>query len=184
MRFGACLKGSRSYWNKGKGELDDIIIEVRTPTVFFTLSAAYTKWHALHRIMLGMPPSNPSDHQRWRIQNIIANPHHASQYIHRRFVIFLEEVLQKGLQHLPSLTPCCTDSFSPTQQMAFNIVLSHFNHSNSIPPLEMIIQGTAGTRKSFLISCLADAFASIHPDKPSPLLLLAPTGVAAFHINA
>jgi len=56
-----------------------------------------TKWHDLHQMMPGIPPTDPADRNRWRIKNIIANPHLASQYIHCRFTLFLEEVLKKGL---------------------------------------------------------------------------------------
>ena len=48
----------------------------------------------------------------------------------------------------------------------------------------MVIQGTAGTRKSYFICCLQSALQSTSEDSSSPLLLLAPTGVAVFNINA
>ena len=35
------------------------------------------------------------------------------------------------------------DSLSPTQRMAFDVVISHFRNTTSAPSLKMVIQGTA-----------------------------------------
>lgn len=48
----------------------------------------------------------------------------------------------------------------------------------------MIVQGTAGTRKSYLIARIRKALTSKSPQQKSQLLTLAPTGVAAFNIHA
>ena len=48
----------------------------------------------------------------------------------------------------------------------------------------MVIQGTAGTDKSYLISCLKSALQTPYEQSASPLLLLAPIGVASFNIHA
>lgn len=40
MRFGTSLRGTWSYWAKSKGELIDLLEQLGTPTIFFTLSAA------------------------------------------------------------------------------------------------------------------------------------------------
>lgn len=48
----------------------------------------------------------------------------------------------------------------------------------------MIIQGTVGTGKYFLINCLKDLFLANSTSREIPLLLFAPTGVANFQINA
>ena len=48
----------------------------------------------------------------------------------------------------------------------------------------MIIQGTAGTGKSYLIGAIKHAMETDSLPNKSPLLLLAPTGVAAFNISA
>ena len=97
MRFGASLRGTRSFWHKSKNELTDMISQLGCPTFFFTLSAADTKWPDLHAVMPGTPPTSFAKHQQWRIQNIISNPHLASLYMHHRFTIFHEEVLLKHL---------------------------------------------------------------------------------------
>ena len=52
-------------------------------------------------------------------------------------------------------------------------------------PLQVNIDGTAGTGKSFLISAISTElqnFAS-QQNKPNPVICLAPTGIAAFSIN-
>lgn len=97
MRFGSALRGTRSFWNKQWSELTDIIIQIGSLTFFFTLSVADTKWHDLHMIMPTSVPSSSNNHFQWKIQNIIKTPHLTSQYMHCRFTIFLEEILQKGL---------------------------------------------------------------------------------------
>ncbi|XP_059076977.1 ATP-dependent DNA helicase PIF1-like [Cryptomeria japonica] len=48
----------------------------------------------------------------------------------------------------------------------------------------MIVQGTAGTGKSFLIDCIRKELNISPPMTANPLLLLAPTGVATFNIQA
>ena len=48
----------------------------------------------------------------------------------------------------------------------------------------MIIQGTVGTRKSYLIHYISHALASSMTSEKGPLLLLAPTAVVAFNIHA
>ena len=74
------------------------------------------------------------------------------------------------------------DSLGDKQRIAYNVILEHYR--TRVDPLRMIIQGTAGTGKSYLIGSIKNTLENIlHPGK-SPLLLLAPTGVAAFNISA
>ena len=47
-RFGSSLHRTRSYWNKSRAELTNMINQQGTPTFFFTLSATDTKWPNLH----------------------------------------------------------------------------------------------------------------------------------------
>ena len=62
--------------------------------------------------------------------------------------------------------------------------MSHFRNTTYAQPLKLAIQGTAGTEKSYLISCLKFALQTASEQNACPLLLLAPTGVAAFNIHA
>ena len=67
------------------------------------------------------------------------------------------------------------------QKLAYDIVRTHHRFSprkadDSCRPLRMIVCGSAGTGKSFLIKCLCDLLGS-------QCLLSAPTGVAAFNIG-
>ena len=48
----------------------------------------------------------------------------------------------------------------------------------------MVIQGTVSTGKSYLIHYISHALASSMTTEKSPLLLLAPTGIATFNIHA
>ena len=82
MRFGSSLCGTCSFWSKKRGELSDMITQLGSPTFFFTLSVANTKWHDLHMLMPFPPPTSLSAQFQWRIQNIITNPHIASLYMH------------------------------------------------------------------------------------------------------
>jgi len=95
-RFGSSLHGKCSYWNKSRDELTKMINQQGTPTFFFTLSAADTKWPDLHALMPAKCPNGSAQAYQWKVHNIISNPHITSQYMHNRFKTFLEEVLQKG----------------------------------------------------------------------------------------
>ena len=76
------------------------------------------------------------------------------------------------------------DSLSPSQRMAFDVVISHFRNTTPTQPLKMVIQGTAGTGKSYLISCLKYVLQPTYGQIASPLILLDPTSVVSFNIHA
>lgn len=88
MRFGTTLRGTRLYWAKCKGELIDLLHQVGTPTIFFTLSATDMQWPNLHTLMPGTLLSDPWEAQKWRRQNIIDYPHIVAHYIHLRHTMF------------------------------------------------------------------------------------------------
>ena len=66
MCFGKNLRGTRSYWEKCRAELSDLLHQIGTPTIFFTLSAKNMYWPNLHALMPGTKPSNLQEAQKWR----------------------------------------------------------------------------------------------------------------------
>lgn len=81
-------------------------------------------------------------------------------------------------QHAP--IPAFTTTADPTQLQrkqlkAYTIVREHLN-TEAPTPLRMIVYGTAGTGKSYLINCLRLLL-------QSKVCVAAPTGVAAFNID-
>ncbi|XP_057866341.2 uncharacterized protein LOC131073844 [Cryptomeria japonica] len=77
-----------------------------------------------------------------------------------------------------------TYDLSIQQQRAYDLVITHLQHNTLKPPLKIIVQGTAGTRKSHLITSIKSTMMRLAPPGQSPLLLLAPIGVATFNIQA
>ena len=59
MCFGTNLWGTRSYWTKYRAKLSDLLHQIGTPTIFFTLSAVDMYWPDLHALMPRTKPSNP-----------------------------------------------------------------------------------------------------------------------------
>lgn len=73
------------------------------------------------------------------------------------------------------------------QKSIFNRIDSHYNDilmGKEVEPLGMIVMGTAGTRKSYLIRAIRERLRTMarSGSKP-PVIVIAPTGVAAFNIN-
>ncbi len=62
------------------------------------------------------------------------------------------------------------------QLEAFDVVNKHFSCHNQQQPLKMIVSGTAGTGKSYLIGCL-------HELLGEKLCIMAPTGAAAYDVH-
>ena len=62
--------------------------------------------------------------------------------------------------------------------------MTHYNQGEHVMPLCMIIQGTTGIGKSYLIQAIRQALYDASTPQHSPLLLLAPTGIASFNIGA
>ena len=114
----------------------------------------------------------------WTHNNICTHLHETTtSFIEvNRFSIELHE-------DIPSFSNS-PNSLSPTQCIAFDLVMSHFRNTSYAQPLKLVIQGTTGTEKSYLISCLKFALQTASEQNACPLLLLAPTGVADFNIHA
>jgi ATP-dependent DNA helicase PIF1 len=74
------------------------------------------------------------------------------------------------------------------QQRIFNRVIDHYSRTlagENLPPFRINVDGTAGTGKSYLIDAITKALnglAQEHGQK-SPILRVAPTGIAAFNIR-
>ena len=68
--------------------------------------------------------------------------------------------------------------------MEMEIILQHSKQQGTKEPLRIIIQGTVGTGKSYLINTIKKALYSQAVASHNPLLLLAPTEVVAFNIHA
>ena len=77
---------------------------------------------------------------------------------------------------------CLVDSLRDKQNIAYNVILEHYR--TCVDPLHMIIQGTVDTGDSYLIGAIKNTLENILHPRKSPLLLLAPLGVAAFNISA
>ena len=73
------------------------------------------------------------------------------------------------------ISPVDTSNLNEQQMNAYHLVSSHYA-SNDQHPLHMLILGTAGTGKSFLIQALAQLL-------QHKCLLTATTGIAVFHIG-
>ena len=97
MCFGAHLRGTRSFWTMQRTEIIDMITQLQCPTLFFTLSAADTKWSYFHAIMHKEKPLDPILLLHWCTHNVIDHPHTIVAYMHKRFSIFHEEILQKQM---------------------------------------------------------------------------------------
>ena len=97
MHFGSFLRGSRGYWTKCHSELINIINQWGCPTLFFTFSAVDTKWPDLHSVMPSRRDSDRQSEHARNIQNVIPYPHIVSMYMHQRFNILCDIVLQRYL---------------------------------------------------------------------------------------
>ena len=71
MRFGSSLRGTRAYWTKCQAELTDMITQLGCPSLFFTLSAADTKWPELHNLMPIHSHSHSLNENHKKIENDI-----------------------------------------------------------------------------------------------------------------
>ena len=64
MHSGTTLRGTRSYWAKCRVELSDLLHQIGSPTIFFTLSATDMYWPYLHALKPRIEPSNPHEAQK------------------------------------------------------------------------------------------------------------------------
>jgi len=71
MWFGSSLRDTRAYWTKFRSKLTDMITQLGCPSLFFTLSAADTKWPELHNLMPIHSHSRSSNKHHMKIENVI-----------------------------------------------------------------------------------------------------------------
>ena len=91
------VRGTRPYWHMEGAKLRDMIEQIGTPTLFYTLSMADLSWPDLHRFM----PENPFDpgitiaeSYRIRYRNLANNPHIVSAYLSIKHRHLRETVFQ------------------------------------------------------------------------------------------
>lgn len=100
-----------------------------------------------------------------------------------RAIKFIPEMKKHGCLMYDDIPQCINfTTLSHKQQKVVDIILTHYHSNQEGNPLFMIIQGTAGTGKSYLIGAINQSL-QMASTNPSPLLLLAPTGVATFNIG-
>ena len=90
-----------------------------------------------------------------------------------------KEAREAGNMYHVGRQPVDLTALNPNQRLAYGIVQLHqHNFNNNLPsePLRMIITGTAGTGKSFLINALAERLGE-------QCILTATTGIAGFSIE-
>ncbi|XP_057856712.2 uncharacterized protein LOC131066055 [Cryptomeria japonica] len=84
----------------------------------------------------------------------------------------------------PASPPTTSFPLASKQKIALELILAHYASPGTPPPLYMLIQGTAGTGKSYLIQCIRNRLNLSTNIQLNPLLVLAPTGVSAYNIQA
>ena len=75
-----------------------MITQLGCPSLFFTLNVADTKWPELHSLMPVPSHSHSLNEHRMNVENFIQYPHIFATFMHHRFNIFREEVIQKYLK--------------------------------------------------------------------------------------
>ena len=98
MRFGSSIRGTMAYWTKFRAELTDMFTQLGCPYFFFTLTAPDTNWPELHSLMHVPSHSRSLNEHHMKIENVIQYPHIVATFMHHRFNIFREEVIQKYLK--------------------------------------------------------------------------------------
>ena len=116
--------------------------------------------------------TDPNSNVDWTSSShLYSNLNEISSFIstHRRSVL--------QVSYTPTVNPNLLQGnlLQGKQLLVYNTVKQHFESSDS-SPLYMIVSGTAGTGKSYIINCLKLLL-------QSKLRVAAPTGVAAYNIE-
>ena len=95
MAYAAKLRSTRPYWSQRCGELLDMVDQLSTPTIFFTLSAADYHWPDLYRLLLQAHNQDPdtelSEHQRREMMH--NNADLVAFFLQHRCQLFVHHVL-------------------------------------------------------------------------------------------
>lgn len=94
MYFAAGLRSTRQYWRQRCAELLEMVAQIGTPTVFFTLSAADYHWADIFKLINpNIEPENLTDKQRRDLMH--ENPHLTAYYFQKRAGIFITKIMRK-----------------------------------------------------------------------------------------
>jgi hypothetical protein len=94
---------------------------------------------------------------------------------------WLENIDSEENTTIPIISEIKLHSLNYDQRLAFCIVMNtliHYKNGSDVDPLRLIISGTAGSGKSFLISCLVEAIQNLFQNNKS-VQVLCPTGNSA-----
>lgn len=100
-----------------------------------------------------------------------------------QFISTEKSQLAHNLGNIHSNAPANFE-LAANQNTALDIINIYAAQNLNSSPLRLIIQGTAGTRKSFIIDCIRRQINSHLDPTQYPLLVLAPTGVSAYNIQS
>ena len=76
------VKGTNSYWNRTRREVEAMISAKGCPTLFYTLSAADTRWKRLHNVIGHRPGKQNNGGQRMAL--LKQHPHIAAEFFHKK----------------------------------------------------------------------------------------------------
>jgi len=94
MYYGVSLRGTRAYWKQRCSELIQMVRQLGTPTVFFTLSAADYHWPDLFRLLCPtVDPDTLSEGQRSALMH--DNPYTVAWFFEKRCDLFMKKFLMK-----------------------------------------------------------------------------------------
>jgi len=94
MYYGSNLRGTRPYWKQRCSELIQMVRQLGTPTIFFTLSAADYHWPDLFRILCPDTDSNLLD-EKQRATLMHENPATVAWFFELRCDAFIKKFLTK-----------------------------------------------------------------------------------------
>ncbi|XP_059064840.1 uncharacterized protein LOC131856900 [Cryptomeria japonica] len=153
-------------------------------------SHKYKPWHVRRTYTEADERSNPTTPSS-DTEQLPENIHNEWQVLSVSYLglpLHLDELDMLGQRDIDLKNDWGVHHFSPKKkkllQISYTPIAEHFSPIILQAPLKMIVQGTAGTGKSHLITSIKSALKRSAPNGQSPLLLLAPTGVAAFNIQA